>query len=125
MLLLEQRKESEKMENKVGYAYISLEDYKQLIERIKTLEFCYDELREKNKRILKEYENIEKTISERIYNSNSYQIESYDGIGEYYHNKIVREFQSYGYISLDKINELIQKLVEKYKNEEGNEKENE
>lgn len=113
------------MENKVGYAYISLDEYKELIGRIKTLEFCYDELREKNKRTIKEYENIEKTIFEKIYNNNSYQIENYDGIGEYYHNKLVKEFQEYGYTSLDKINELIQKLVERYKNEEGNEKENE
>lgn len=114
VLLLEQRKESENMENKIGYACVPLEEYKELIERIKTLEFC-----------CKEYENIEKTIFERIYDNNSYQIEKYDGIGNYHHNQLVIAFQKYGYTNIDKINELIQKLVEKCKNEEGNEKENE
>ena len=106
------------MENKVGYAYISLDEYKGLIERIKTLEFCYDELREKNKRTIREYENIEKSIFNKIYNNNNYTIKNYDGIGNYYHRELAEEFQSYGYTSLDRINELIQKLVEKYKNEE-------
>lgn len=113
------------MENKMGYAYISLEEYKELIERIKTLEFCYDELREKNKRTIKEYENIGKSIFNKIYNNNNYTIKNYDGIDNYYHRELVKEFQEYGYTSIDKINELIQKLIEKYKNEEGNEKENE
>ena len=113
------------MENKVGYAYISLDEYRGLIERIKTLEFCYDELREKNKGTIKEYENIEKTIFEKIYKSEKYYIRNYDGIGNYHHNQLVIAFQKYGYTSLNKINELIQKLVERYKNEEGNEKENE
>ena len=106
------------MENKVGYAYISLEEYKELIERIKILEFCYDELREKNKRTIKEYENIEKSILNKIYNNNNYTIKNYDGIDNYYHRELVKEFQSYGYTSIDEINELIQKLIERYKNEE-------
>ena len=113
------------MENKIGYAYISLEEYKELIERIKTLEFCYDELREKNKRTIKEYENIEKIISEKVYGNEKYYLKNCDGVGECYHNQLVIAFQEYGYTSIDKINELIQKLVERYKNEEGNEKENE
>ena len=113
------------MENKIGYAYISLDEYKGLIERIKTLEFCYDELREKNKRTIEEYENIEKNIFERIYKDEKYYIKNYDCIGKYYHNQLVTAFQEYGYTSLDRINEQIRKLVEKYKNEEGNEKENE
>lgn len=106
------------MENKIGYAYISLEEYKELIERIKTLEFCYDELREKNKRTIKEYENIEETIFERICKDYGYCLKNYDGVGEFYHKELAEAFQSYGYENLDKINELIQKLVERYKNEE-------
>ena len=44
-------------------------------------------------------------------------IEKYDGIGEYYHNQLFDEFQKYGYMSWDKINELISSLVERHKEE--------
>ena len=113
------------MENKIGYAYISLEEYKKLIEDLKTLEICYDELKEKNAKTIREYESIEKTIFEKIYDNNKYYLKNYDGVGEYYHTQLVIVFQEYGYISLDKINDLIQKLVKKYENEEGSKKENE
>ena len=44
-------------------------------------------------------------------------IEKYDGIGEYYHNQLVSAFQNRGYVSLDKINELISSLIKRYKEE--------
>lgn len=113
------------MENKIGYAYISLEEYKKLIEDLKTLEFCYDELKEKNAKTIREYESVEKAILKKVYDDNDYYIKNYDGVGEYYHKQLVIAFQKYGYISTDRINILIKILVEKYKNEEGNEKENE
>ena len=113
------------MENKIGYAYISLEEYKKLIEDLKTLEFCYDELKEKNAKTIREYESVEKAILKKVYDDNDYYLKNYDGVGEYYHNQLVIAFQGYGYINLNKINNLIQKLVEKYENEEGSKKENE
>ena len=106
------------MENKVGYAYISLEDYKQLILDNKKFE-------EYNKEIKNQYEMIENAILDKIYNNNTFYLDKYDRFADYYYNELVKKFKDYGYTSIDKINELIQKLVEKYKNEEGNEKENE
>lgn len=113
------------MENKIGYAYISLEEYKELIERIKTLEYQIKDDQNVIKNIRENYESIENNIFERIYKDERYYLKNYDGVNKYYHNQLVIAFQKYGYISLDKINDLIQKLVERYKNEEGNEKENE
>lgn len=103
------------MENKIGYAYILLEDYKELIEDKVMLENINENLENELSNVKKEYENVEKTICDKIYNSENYMIEKYDGIGQYHHNKLMTEFQIYGYISLDKINELIQSLVERYK----------
>lgn len=112
------------MENKVGYAYISLGEYKELIEKIKTLEYQIKDDQNIIKNIRENYENIEKTIFEKIYKNERYYIKNYDCIGNYHHNQLVIEFQKYGYTSTDKINEQIQKLVERY-NEEGENKENE
>lgn len=106
------------MENKIGYAYISLEEYKELIEENTKLSYLYDEIKEQEEKLEKNFISIENNIFGRIYESEKYYIRNYDGIGNYYHNQLVIAFQKYGYISLDKINELIQKLVEKYKNEE-------
>lgn len=112
------------MENKIGYAYISLEDYRELIEENERLKYENEILECKTNDLKKEYENVEKTICNKIYNSVNYMIGKYDGIGEYYHNQLFDEFQKYGYMSYDKINELIQSLVERYK-EEREEKEDE
>ena len=112
------------MENKIGYAYISLEDYRELIEENERLKYENDILECKTNDLKKEYENIEKTICDKIYNSENYMIEKYDGIGEYYHKQLFGEFQKYGYMSFDKINELISSLVERHK-EEREEKEDE
>ena len=98
------------MDNKIGYAYILLEDYKELIqdnERLKNLTV----------QIKKEYESVEKTILNKVYEDEGYYIKNYDGKGEYYHNELAKKFQYYGYISLDKINNLIEQLLEKYKKE--------
>lgn len=105
------------MENKIGYAYISLEDYKELIENNKSLENIIKELQHELNTIKNEYTNIENKICEKIYDNYDYLLESYDGINQYYHNKLVEEFQRYGYCSFDKINELISLLVERYKKE--------
>ena len=113
------------MENKVGYAYISLDEYKGLIEENVKLNHLYDEIKEQEERLEKNFISIEKTIFEKIYKNERYYIKNYDDIGEYHHNQLVIAFQEYGYTSLDRVNEQIQKLVERYKNEEGNEKENE
>lgn len=103
------------MENKIGYAYISLEDYKELIEDKVTLENINENLENELSNVKKEYENIEKTICNKVYGNEDYYINHYDGVGQYNHNELVKEFQRYGYIGLDKINELIQSLVERYK----------
>lgn len=105
------------MENKIGYAYISLEDYRELIEENKRLKYENEILECKKNDLKKEYENVEKTICDKIYNSENYTIAHYDGIGEYYHRELFNEFQKYGYMSSDKINELIQSLVERHKEE--------
>lgn len=104
------------MENKVGYAYISLEDYKQLILDNKKLE-------EENKEIKNQYESIENAILDKIYNDSTYYLEKYDRDGDYYYNKLEEKIKNYGYIGRDKINNMIKKLVEKCKNEEGENKE--
>ena len=111
------------MENKIGYAYISLEDYKELIEDNVTLKQINDDLFNQLDKIGTEYEIIEKTISDEIYNSERYMIKGYDGPGEYYHNKLVSAFQKRGYVSLDKINELISSLIKRYKEEQEESKE--
>ena len=67
--------------------------------------------------IKKEYESVEKTILNKVYEDEGYYIKNYDGKGEYYHNELAKKFQYYGYISLDKINNLIEQLLEKYKKE--------
>lgn len=103
------------MENKIGYAYISLEDYKELIEDKVTLENINENLENELSNVKKEYENIEKTICNKVYENEDYHIKHYDGVGQYHHNELMKEFQRYGYIGLDKINELIQSLVERYK----------
>ena len=106
------------MENKIGYAYISLEEYKELIEDEKTLEFICDEHIKEKEKTIKEYESVEKAICEFIYKAETYHIKNYDGVGSYYHNELVNCFQKYGYISLDKINNLIKSLVERYNKEQ-------
>lgn len=103
------------MENKIGYAYISLEDYKELIEDKVMLENINENLENELSNVKKEYENIEKTICNKVYENEDYNIKHYDGVGQYHHNELMKEFQRYGYIGLDKINELIQYLVERYK----------
>lgn len=103
------------MENTIGYAYISLEDYKELIEDKVTLENINENLENELSNVKKEYENIEKTICNKVYETEDYNIKYYDGVGQYHHNELMKEFQRYGYIGLDKINELIQSLVERYK----------
>ena len=103
---------------KLNHAMPFTDEYKNLIESIKSLEYQLKIMDEN-------YENIEKNIFEKIYQNEKYYIKNYDCIGKYYHNQLVTAFQEYGYTSLDRINEQIQKIVEKYKNEEGNEKENE
>lgn len=105
------------MENKIGYAYISLEDYIGLIKENERLKYANEILECKTNDLKKEYENVEKTICDKIYNSENYMIEKYDGIGEYYHRELFEEFQKYGYMSSDKINELISSLVERHKEE--------
>lgn len=105
------------MENKIGYAYISLEDYRGLIEENEQLKYANEILECKTNDLKKEYENVEKTICDKIYNSENYMIEKYDGIGEYYHRELFEEFQKYGYMSSDKINELISSLVKRHKEE--------
>ena len=50
-------------------------------------------------------------------------IKGYDGPGEYYHNRLVSAFQKRGYVSLDKINELISSLIKRYKEEQEESKE--
>lgn len=112
------------MENKIGYAYISLEDYRELIEENERLKYENEILECNINDLKKEYENVEKTICDKIYNSENYRIENYNGIGKYYHNELVSAFQNHGYVSLDKINELIQSLVKRHK-EEREEKEDE
>lgn len=107
------------MENKIGYDYISLEDYRGLIEENERLKYENEILECKTNDLKKEYENVEKTICDKIYNSENYMIEKYDGIGEYYHRKLFDEFQKYGYMSSDKINELISSLIKRYKEEKG------
>lgn len=111
------------MENKIGYAYISLEDYKELIEDNVTLKQINDDLSNQLDKIEAEYEIIEKTISDEIYNNERYMIKGYDGPGEYYHNQLVSAFQKRGYVSLDKINELISSLIKRYKEEQEESKE--
>ena len=114
------------MENKIGYAYISLEEYKKLIEENTKLSYLYDEIKEQEEKLEKNFISIENNILGRIYKDERYCLKNYDGVNKYYHNQLVIAFQSYGYISLDKINDLIQKLVERYKNEEeSGDKENE
>ena len=105
------------MENKIGYAYISLEDYRELIEENERLKYENEILECNINDLKKEYENVEKTICDKIYNSENYMIEKYDEIGEYYHRELFEEFQKYGYMSSDKINELISSLVKRHKEE--------
>lgn len=111
------------MENKIGYAYISLEDYKELIEDNVILKKTNDDLTNQVAKLVVEYELVEKTISDEIYNSEKYMIKGYDGPGEYYHNHLVSAFQKRGYVSLDKINELISSLIKRYKEEQEESKE--
>lgn len=113
------------MENKIGYAYISLEDYKELVEDKVMLENINENLENELSNVKKEYENIEKTICDKVYENEDYHIKHYDGVGQYKHNELVKEFQRYGYIGLDKINELIQSLVERYKVEHEQEESDE
>ena len=111
------------MESKIGYAYISLEDYKEMIENNTILKQINDDLKNQLANLVAEYELIEKTICDEIYNNERYMIKGYDGPGEYYHNQLVSAFQKRGYVSLDKINELISSLVERYKEEREKSKE--
>lgn len=113
------------MENKIGYAYISLEDYKELIENNTMLKQIKDVLENQLTKLVEEYEFVEKTIFDEIYNNEGYTIKNYDGPGEYYHNQLVSTFQKRGYVSLDKINELILSLIKRYKEEQEKSKENE
>lgn len=55
------------MENKIGYAYISLEDYKELIEDRVMLENINENLENELNNVKKEYENVEKTICNNDY----------------------------------------------------------
>lgn len=105
------------MENKIGYAYISLEEYRNLIEANKELEYANEELGREINCLINEYESVENVICENVYNDNIYFIKNYDGIGEYYHNELVKTFQRHGYISLDKINALIDLFIKRYKKE--------
>lgn len=105
------------MDNKIGYAYISLEDYKELIQDNEQLKNLVDSIQSEMIQIKKEYESVEKTILNKVYEGEGYYIKNYDGKGEYYHNELVKKFQYYGYISLDKINILVEQLLEKYKKE--------
>ena len=105
------------MENKIGYAYISLEEYRNLIEANKELEYAKEELGHEINCLINEYESVENVICENVYNDNIYSIKNYDGIDEYYHNELVKDFQKHGYISLNKINALIGLLVKRYKEE--------
>lgn len=105
------------MENKIGYAYISLEDYKELIEENKNLENENERLENEINDLTRIYASVENTICEKIYDNEKYYLENFDGIGEYYYNELVKAFQKHGYISLDKINALIGLLVKRYKEE--------
>lgn len=106
------------MENKIGYAYIALEDYKELIKDNERLDYYCDELKNETNKVIEEYASVEKAICEFIYKAETYHIKNYDGVGSYYHNELVNCFQKYGYISLDKINNLIKSLVERYNKEQ-------
>ena len=107
------------MDNKIGYAYISLEEYKELIQDNERLKILVNSIQSEMVQIKKEYESVEKTILNKVYKDENYYIKIYDGKGEYYHNELVKRIQSYGYISLDKINNLIEQLLEKYEKENG------
>ena len=105
------------MENKIGYAYISLEDYKELIEENKNLENENEKLENEINDLTRIYASVENTICEKIYNNEKYYLENFDGIGGYHYNELVEIFQRHGYSSLDKIDELIGMLVARYKKE--------
>ena len=106
------------MENKIGYAYIPLYEYKELIENNKEMEAYCDELKKESEEIKREYENIEKTICDKIYENEKYNLSRYYNLCDYYHNELVKKFYNYGYVSLDKINDLIKSLVERYNKEQ-------
>lgn len=105
------------MDNKIGYAYISLEEYKELIQDNERLKILVNSIQSEMVQIKKEYESVEKAILNKVYESEGYYIRNYDNKGEYYHNELVKKFQYYGYISLDKINILVEQLLEKYEKE--------
>ena len=106
------------MENKIGYAYIALEDYKELIKENERLDYYCDELRNETNKVIEEYASIENKICEFIYKAEKYHLKNYKNVGDYYHNELVKCFQNYGYISLDKINILIKDLVERFNKEQ-------
>lgn len=105
------------MDNKIGYAYISLEEYKELIQDNERLKILVNSIQSEMVQIKKECESVEKIILNKVYKDEKYYIKKYNGKGEYYHNELVKKIQDYGYISLDKINNLIEQLLEKYEKE--------
>lgn len=117
------------MEDKIGYAVIKIDDYKEMIikdkEKDELIKILKVEIEEKEEQL----NNIKNKIKTRIYKSNDYEFRNLKfednefDIKEYNYRELENDFYELGITDKDEIYSIILELYNKKQEERKNEEE--
>ena len=96
----------------INTVYMNLDDYRELILENVDLKEQNKKLEEEKKELDIEYERIEKRIFDDILTNNDYRISQIEEFSyeDYYYRKLVDKLNEKGYLSEDKIKNIIVRL---------------
>lgn len=110
------------MEEKIGYAVISIEDYKELVEDNIALENWKNDLLDEKNKLKKELKELKSFIASKIFRDEEYHLEQIIIEGgevrrDYHFNYIQTAFHEYGIIDINFIDEGIKQYFIDRENE--------
>ena len=115
------------MENKIGYAMITINEYRELVLKEKELELVIDDCETQISKLKERYGRIEEFVLNKLYKDNSWSIshlEFEDGEikKEYYFRELFDEFMKVGITDAMFIEEKIIEFNKRYEEEHKEER---